>query len=208
MAQSERLRNPIHYIKMDIFKSIFGQVHFDYERYNGKKGAIEIGTGLYYPHPVLYSINRGISKQHPFPCAFVYNGLGIEIKRKFYFPRDNFNFYLAPGLSYKYKYLNSASVIVDGEKNSSYGIWYQVSRQMNVYGVFGSVGFITSLKRGVAMDVNIGAGWAYLTLNTTVDDFGKDKQHYYDMSGYNSYTELLAQLSVKFCLGFNGKKAI
>jgi hypothetical protein len=196
---------PVHFVKVDIFKTLFSQIHFDFERYNGKKGAFEIGAGLYYPHPVLYSINRGISKKQENPCAFQYLGFGIELKRKLYFPKKRWNPYLAPGVCYKYKFINNESVLVNGEKNSSYGTYYQVSRQMNVFGVFGSAGFMSKLNNGASIDVNIGIGMGYLQTNTTIDDYGKYENHSFEMSGYNKYTELLGQLSIKVCAGFKKK---
>ncbi len=205
-SQEETI-TPVHIIKLDVFKSTFSQLHLDYERYNGKRGAVEIGLSLFYRNPVFAAINQGISKNGNLNLyAFQYFGYGLELRRKFYFPKHHANRYLAPELTFKYKYFNDREILLDGERNSSYAVWNTVSRQMYTVGINGIAGFTTNLHRHCILDLNAGMGVGYVDASTQVSDYGRYSYYYpRHLAGHDTYAVFQLQLSAKFCFGFNGK---
>jgi hypothetical protein len=207
-SQNEDKITPIHFIKIDVFKSAFSQLHFDYERYNGKRGGMEIGIGLFYPNPALYGINESSDDskkgRNPNIYAFKYKGYGIELKRKFYFPKKHWNPYIAPELSFKYKYLDHAEVLISGERFSSDGHWNIVSRTMYRTSLCAVVGFTTKLKTGRILDINTGLGFGDIDVNTVVNDYGRYDTHS-QIEGRNNYKVLILQFSLKLCFGLKGK---
>ena len=200
-SQEETI-TPVHIIKLDVFKSTFSQLHFDYERYNGKRGAVEFGLSFFYRNPALVSIDEGGMHRHNL-YAFQYTGYGFELKRKFYFPGKHVYKYLAPELSAKYKYFNDKDVLLYGDRESSEADWNVVSRQMYQAGLNIVVGIISKPHKGVILDFNAGAGIGYVDVNTQITNY----RHYYDaqIAGRDAYTVLQLQLSAKLCFGFNGK---
>jgi hypothetical protein len=202
-AQNDNYVYPVHFIKFDFFKSL-SQIHIDYERYNGKKDGFEIGVNLYYPNPFLrnYVSLQGDLKSDI--CAFHYWGAGVELKRKFYFPKKKWNPYVGPEVFYRYKYVKNANVLMDGHLNLSDATWYKIYRRKLTAGVIGVVGFSKGITEKISMDVNAGIGICYVDMTTIVNDHGEDR-YYYKIDGKNDFITSVFQLSFKFCYGIKGK---
>lgn len=196
---------PIHFIKIDIFKTVTNQVHLDYERYNGKNGAIEIGFGFYYPNPILKGAAEGWSKHPTNPYAFHYIGYGIELKRKFYLNKKRFRPYVAPELFFKSKSLDHIDVLVEGESGSSYSIFNTVTRTMNAGGGNLLIGVMFDCDKLCRLDLNFGFGAADVDVNTIVNYYGSSNYRA-QIEGYNNYIALSAQCSIKLCFGIKGKE--
>jgi hypothetical protein len=201
-SQEENKITPIHFVKLDLWKSGFSQLHFDYERSNGKNSGWEFGVDVFYPSQILIGLNEHfVIPTNNF--AFQYKGLGMEVLRKFYL--KNKNFYLAPAIVYAYKYFNNKKVLMAGESSSSYAVWYNVSQKRYMYSIMGFVGWIHKLETGLTFEFNVGLGYRYVDETTVVNDWGRNSFYHIPTEGHNIYNALNCKLGVKLCFAFKGK---
>lgn len=204
-AQQDTLHAPasVHLVKVDVFKTLFTQFHLDYERYNGRRGAVEAGISIFYLNPMLsemYNLPTGPGK---------YTGAGAELRRKFYFrvPDRSFNMYIAPELSFKYKrYDHHAFTENNVDPASSFSEWYIASGNHMHIGFVPVIGFISSFKDPITIETNLGIGGCYYMENKTIDDPGVYGRHHVLTSPEHVQGfEPLIQLSFKACVKFKFK---
>jgi hypothetical protein len=204
-AQKECIKTPIHILKLDVLKSAFCQLHFNYEFYNGKRLGEEIGFSYIYPNRIISFINEepqqgGILDR----TAGHYSGYGLEFRQKIYFPQKHINPYMAFVLSYKYKYCNNAVIRIDDSYGSSPS-YETVSSRRFVYAVSAMFGFVTSFKRVFLTDISAGVGLGYFDILTSRND---NPQFYHWNSirpGHSRHFAPVLKCGVKLGFGFKNK---
>jgi hypothetical protein len=205
-SQEEKKITPIHLVKIDVLKSAFCQLHFNYEFYNGKRLGEEIGFSYIYPNRVISFINEERYEGGYFDrTAGHYHGYGLEFRQKFYYPLYSGSPYLAFVLTSKYKHFKNASIRIDDHNgsNPSYEI---VSSTRYIYAISVMVGFVTSFKYNFLIDVNAGIGLGYFDTLTKRED---SPNYYYFNSirpGHSRFYSPVIKCGVKLCFGFKGKQ--
>ena len=206
-AQEMKNENPVpvHFIKFDVLKLHFCQLHLDYERYNGKHSGQEIGFSWFLPNPVYAYINEN---QHASDLLkYHYYGPCIELKQKFYLPLEGCAFYAAPQLSYAHQYFSNAAIyFVDEFHSSSYTIVERVGARREVWDGALIVGFITNRRGGMAIDINFGAGYDYYNLYTRRLDRPLHPDEERMTFGHSSGSGLVYKCSFKLCFGFKPER--
>jgi hypothetical protein len=193
---------PIHFIKLDVLKSAFCQLHFDYERYNGGHFGTELGFSVFYPNSVLSYLNEEGTFQFD-RLACHYQGYGLELKQKFYFPKKHWNLYFAPQVSFKYKYFNNESIyIVNGFRSSSDSFSEKVSSRMYVKSFSLMAGMLAKANNNLAMDFSAGVGLGYFETLTTLTIPGAKNE--LDL-GHHSFYFPVIKLGIKICVGWSRK---
>jgi hypothetical protein len=199
--------NPVHFLKIDVFKSISSRLHFDYEYYNGKKIGIETGVNVFYPNRVLSFINEDLVFNNSL-FAFHYKGIGGELKVKIYFPVKHLNLYFAPMVSYDSKYFHNEDVfIIDGFRSSSYSYSENWSGKQIVAKAFLITGFVTKLNKGFAMDINGGIGIGHFDDDMEQNSTTLRYTGYQLRSEHRSYYFPQLHLSAKLCIGLMKRAA-
>lgn len=199
---------PVHFIKMDVFKSISSRLHFDYEYFNGKRIGLEAGVSIFYPNRVFSFINEDFIYHHNL-LAFHYRGTGLEAKAKLYFPKKHWKPYAAVLAAIENKYCENANVFnINGFRSSSYSFSENWSGTMYDVKGFILVGFMTALKKGFTLDLNAGLGAGYFD---SIEVLNSTTEHRYSPDpriGIEKHsTYLLPQLhfSVKLSYGWSKK---
>lgn len=201
-SQERKENIPIHIFKIDVLKSAFCQLHFNYEFYNGKRLGEEIGFSYIYPNRVISFINEEPKQGGIFDrTAGHYYGYGFEFRQKFYFPQKHINPYVAFVLTYKYKHCNNAVVRIDHNYGSS-PTYEIVSAKRHIYSISCMTGFVTSFNRQFLVDLNIGIGLGYFDTETKRED---NPQYYYFNSvrpGHSRFFAPVIKCGVKLGFGF------
>lgn len=198
-SQEKDKRTPIHFLKVDVLKSAFCQLHFNYEFYNGKKLGEEIGFSYIYPNRVLSFINEERYEGGYFDrTAGHYYGYGFEFRQKFYYPLHFGSPYFAFVLTYKYKHFNNGVIRIDDHNgsNPSYDI---VSSKRYIYALSVMVGYVTNFNHNLLVDVNAGVGLGYFDTMTKRED-NPNYYHFNSIrSGHSYFYSPVLKCGVKLC---------
>lgn len=160
-SQDKTTIAPRHYIKVDLVKSVFSQLHLSYERYNGKKSGWEIGFGFYYPnHAMAHVFHRVL--------GFQVKGYEADLQRKFYNRSSGFRLYFSPMLRYAYKYWDNAEILERGPAASSFASWNHLTGHSHNTCLIAMFGFVPYTGKKLNIDVHIGLGGKYEDMNEIV----------------------------------------
>lgn len=160
-SQEDKAIIPIHYIKVDVIKSAFSQLHVSYERYNGKKSGWEIGFGLYYPNHAMAHVFHKV-------LDFQVRGYEADLQRKFYNRSSGFRLYFSPMLRYAYKYWDNAELLESGPAASSFASWNHLTGHSHNTCLIAMFGFVPYTGKRLNIDVHIGLGGKYEEMNEIV----------------------------------------
>ncbi|OFY87799.1 MAG: hypothetical protein A3F72_07995 [Bacteroidetes bacterium RIFCSPLOWO2_12_FULL_35_15] len=183
---------PIHYVRVDVVKGIAGKIELNYERFNGKKGGLKLGLGVYFPYHYSYIIPGGSS---------VFNGYSFDIQRKCYIHFKYTSIYLAPKFIYTYKECSNKEIYEGGGgssgTSSSYAMWDWITEKMNSYSAVGTVGFHPKIRRGFNIDVSFGLGASVNDVNRTITP-----QRYTTSLKSGHFIEYSPKIQLGIALGF------
>lgn len=193
---SEEPSVPIHFVRLDIIKGIVSQLQMNYERFNGKKGALQIGAGVYFPYFYTASIPGGYS---------VYKGYSCDIQRKFYIHFKYTSIYLAPKFIYTHKECFNKEIYEGGGgsigPSSSYAMWDWITAKINSYSALASVGFLPIVRKGFNIDISLGLGGTLNDINRTVTP-----QRYTTSLKSGHFIEYSPKVQIGAAIGFGIKE--
>ncbi|MCW3104472.1 MAG: hypothetical protein JWO09_2912 [Bacteroidetes bacterium] len=195
-SQEDAAICPMHYVRIDIVKSPFAQLHFSYERYNGKKAGWEIGLGWFYPMP-------GLANEFDRVIAFKTHGLEADLQRKFYADLGHVSIYFSPMLRYAFKRWKDAEYLEDGSPSSSFASWSRTNGRSHNICLIGMFGFDPLLRRTFNVDVHIGFGIKYQDLDEVVTAERYSTRY---KSGHSTHFSPVLNGGIEIGFGFKGKR--
>lgn len=189
-SQKDSSITPIHLIKVDLLKSVFSDLHFSYERFNGKKGSWEIGVGMYYP-------NKYLDEKYGKALLYYFstNGYEADLKRKFFLRSKKNAIYLSPVLKYSNKYWKNVARL-DDAGNGNY-----LTGNSQTTGLMVEFGASSKQKSGINVNAQVGIGLCYRSLNggsTNIEGAEPYFRHY-------NLTQPMISLGACVGFGFKGK---
>jgi hypothetical protein len=188
---------PANIFRADIFRS-FNQLHLEYERFNGKKGAVKAGISIYH-------INDFISTEMGYKFG-AFKGFGFDIQRKFYFRSGKNGLYASPVFIYAYKECSNKFFYEggggSGGTSSSFAIYSRRNEQRNVFSLLATFGYspIFRKKNIFSFDVNVGVGASLIDGNRTV------LYQKYSTTTSGHFTEYSPKVLIGIAIGFGIKE--